>query len=166
MLITISFLYIGGFTMRGKPIRVFFFLFLTALLLCCFALWAGAAAAEEAVSSEVPAACVTHTPGPWAPDGKGGHTAKCAVCGETLRETCAYGAAITAAPTQTAPGSITRTCSVCGYTLTQTTAPAEKDRPESRVMGDLNFNGKTDGDDARAILRAAVGLEALRRREA
>lgn len=144
--------------MHGKSIRVFLFLFLTAALLCCFAFSAGALQTEEPTSSDGPAGCAVHTPGTWTPDGRGGHTSVCTVCGEKLQEACAYGAEKTAAPTETLPGTSSRVCGVCGYTLTQTTSPAEKDRTESRIMGDVDFNGKADSADARAILRASVRL--------
>lgn len=93
-------------------------------------------------------------------DGKGFHTAVCEVCGGETKAACEYEDTVTP-PTETAEGFTTHVCKVCGYTFTDSATPAEKDRDESPMLGDLDGDGKFTAGEARQILRAALSLDTL-----
>ncbi len=65
-------------------------------------------------------------------------------------------------PTQNAAGYVLRVCEKCGAQEKEETAPAEGNRAESTLLGDVNGNGAVATDDARALLRAAISLERLK----
>ena len=64
-------------------------------------------------------------------------------------------------PTQTEEGRVTGVCAVCGRIVTVETLPPEAQRSESRLMGDVNGDGKIYSGDARSILRVSAMLESL-----
>lgn len=99
-------------------------------------------------------------PEAYQPDGDGFHSRTCIVCGGSLRELCVYTETVTP-PTEDAAGYTAHICEKCGDSFTDAELPAEKDRPESRILGDVNNDLRITAEDARNTLRAAVSLENL-----
>ena len=92
-------------------------------------------------------------------NGADAHTGVCARCGEAFSFPCAFTEAVLA-PTETEAGCTVRACAVCGGTLRVNETPPEKDRAESVFLGDWDRNGRVEAEDARLLLRVAVGLDA------
>jgi hypothetical protein len=116
----------------------------------------------EACGETLTEACKYPSPAVYTPDGGGKHFQTCAVCGGKKTEACVYGAAVTAKPTQDKPGTSTKTCTLCGWAKVTETAAPESTREKSKLMGDGDGSGKVETDDARAILRAAISLTAIK----
>ena len=116
----------------------------------------------KACGEPLEADCVFASPAVFTPGKKGTHYRKCTVCRGRQTEACVYGKPEKTLPTQTEPGIATSVCKKCGNSVSETYAPAEMKRAESRMMGDIYNLGQTNADCARAILRAAVGLEPIK----
>ena len=96
----------------------------------------------------------------YTPAGEGVHTAVCVLCGGPVTGPCEYEDAVTL-PTATEAGFTTHTCRICGASYTDAETPAENERAESVLLGDMNADGKVGADDARTLLRLSVSLEKL-----
>ena len=94
--------------------------------------------------------------------GNGTHARLCLICGgPDTPVPCAFDGGAAVPPAQDTPGGVLYTCEACGYENFTETSPAEKDRPESRPMGDADLNGAVEPGDARLILRASLSLQTL-----
>lgn len=132
-----------------------------------------------------------HVFGEYVFTGEGTHQALCTLCGETFENACEYpepaeyrskddgthseccmlcgGEKISdcsmvdtvVPPTQTTAGYTEHVCSLCGYTTVSDEKEQEKDRAESRLLGDVDNSGGVEASDARTILRYVVSLDNL-----
>lgn len=102
--------------------------------------------------------CVYAEPAEWKDQGNGVHGTACTICGGLKTEACVFEDVVTP-PTATEAGFTTHTCKVCGATVTDEETPAENERPESALLGDMNADGEIGADDARSLLRLSVSLE-------
>ncbi len=89
--------------------------------------------------------------------GDGTHTVRLSGGTETT-EPCAF-TCETFPHTQTECGRTVYTCEKCGYSYAADETPAERDRKESRPMGDVDGTGDLEPADARLLLRWALSLE-------
>ena len=96
----------------------------------------------------------------WTPTGDGSHAVACLLCGGEKTEPCAPADEVVR-PTQEEAGFTRHVCAVCGDTVTDTQTPPERERAESRLLGDADGDGGVTPADARLILRAVVVLERL-----
>ncbi len=104
--------------------------------------------------------CVYADPPAYTANGDKTHSVFCTLCGGEKKLDCTFEEE-KMLPTEETAGFTVFKCTVCGYSYTDLETPPEKDRKESRCMGDLNNSGAADAADARSILRAAVNLEAI-----
>ena len=96
----------------------------------------------------------------WTPKGDGTHGVCCLICGGEKTEPCAS-ADETVLPTQETAGYTRHVCAVCGDTVTDGETPPERERAESRPLGDADGDGSVTPADARTILRTVVVLDRL-----
>ena len=101
--------------------------------------------------------CAFGTPAPVA-EAPGRHAVTCSVCGGREEADCTYADEITL-PTQTTGGFVTHTCTVCAYSYRDRETLPERDFADSRMLGDLDADGKFTAGEARSILRIALSLD-------
>ncbi len=106
--------------------------------------------------------CEYASPAVFTPLGNGTHARLCLLCGAPdTPAPCGFDGGAAVPPAQDTPGGILYTCAACGYQTFTETAPAEKDRTESRLLGDADLSGSVEPADARLILRASLSLQSL-----
>lgn len=140
---------------------------LLVMLVLCFLLVAILPAMRSYFAAEEPGesgagdpACA-HEYGAWTPTGDGRHKAVCGLCQGEKTEDCDMQYSKTVLPTQTQKGYTEYICAVCGYTEQRDEKVPELERTEGGILGDVDANGRIESSDARALLRAAVSLEAI-----
>lgn len=93
-------------------------------------------------------------------DGAGSHYDCCLLCGGKRTEPCLF-LEESFPHTEFDEGYTLYTCGRCGYQYKDGITEAENVRKESRLMGDVDRNGKVESFDARTVLRVSVRLDAI-----